>query len=394
MKSIFPIETKKQLLNIDQFAPVRLVVIQSTSFCNLNCDYCYLPDRHLKSNLSLELIYPIFEKILTSPFIGKSLTVCWHLGEPLAVSISFYEEALKIINEVKKNINNDVVINYSIQTNGLFLTQAWCDFFKKHHFHIGVSLDGPAFIHDTHRKTRKGGKTHQATMNAINLLHKNKLDFYIIAVLTETSLDYPDEIFTFFKENGINQVGFNIEEVEGVNRTSSLQNRNIKERIKTFWQKFWQLSLETNGALQVREFEIVSESIFKGGRNFINQMSYPFSIISIDNQGNFSTYSPELLTMKSIDYGDFILGNLLHDTLESVCHSDKFIRLYEDITKGVDMCQENCQYFKLCGGGAPSNKYWENDTFISSETMACQYNKQLVVDVVLEGLENHLGLNK
>ena len=381
-------------LNLCQFGPIELVVIQSDSFCNLDCDYCYLPNRHVKHRLSVDLIAPIFEKILTSPFIGKSFTVCWHLGEPLAVPISFYEEALEIIDEVKTHLNNDVIINYSVQTNGLFLTQAWCNFFKKHNFHVGISLDGPAFIHDAHRKTRTALGTHQATMGAIKLLQKNHFDFYVIAVLTETSLDYPDEIFRFFRDSGINQIGFNIEEVEGVNSTSSLQQDNIAERVKTFWQRFWQLSVETNTALQIREFENVSELIFKGEGNFINQMSQPFSIISIDSQGNFSTYSPELLAMKSSNYGDFILGNLLDDTLESVCNRPKFLQLYQDITSGIHLCRENCQYFGLCGGGAPSNKYWENDTFVCTETMACQYNKQVVVDVVIEGIENSLGLQK
>ena len=388
------LDITQKAFDINQFGSIELVVIQSGSFCNLDCDYCYLPDRHIKNRLSVDLIAPIFEKILTSPFVGKSFTVCWHLGEPLAVPISFYEEALAIINEVKFRLNNDVVINYSVQTNGLLITQAWCDFFKKHRFHVGVSLDGPAFIHDAHRKTRTGLGTHQATMRGIELLQKNQFDFYVIAVITETSLDYPDEIFAFFQDNGINQIGFNIEEVEGVNSTSSLQQDNIAERVKAFWQRFWQLSVETNGALKIREFEHVSELIFKGGKNFINQMSQPFSIISIDSQGNFSTYSPELLAMKSINYGDFILGNFLDDTLESVCHHPKFIQLYQDITNGIHLCQENCQYFKLCGGGAPSNKYWENGTFTCSETMACQYNKQVVVDVVVEGIESSLGLQK
>ena len=36
-----------QIPEIKQFGPINLVVIQPTSFCNLNCDYCYLPDRHL-----------------------------------------------------------------------------------------------------------------------------------------------------------------------------------------------------------------------------------------------------------------------------------------------------------------------------------------------------------
>ena len=76
---------------------------------------------------------------------------------------------------------------------------------------IGVSLDGPDFIHNIHRKTRTGLGSHASTMGGIKLLQQNQLDFQVIAVLTATSLDYPDEIFQFFREHNINRVAFNIE---------------------------------------------------------------------------------------------------------------------------------------------------------------------------------------
>ncbi len=391
MKVYPQIGSRQKALDLDRFGPVSLVVIQAGSFCNIDCDYCYLPDRASKHRLPLELIAPIFEKLLTSPFVRRPFTVCWHAGEPLAVPITFYEDALTIVRNLQQQLGDRTTIDYSFQTNGLFLTQAWCDFLKKYRFSIGVSLDGPAFIHDAHRKTRTGLGTHAGTMRGIELLQKNQIDFQVIAVLTETSLDYPDQIFQFFRERRIDRVAFNVEEVEGVNRSSSLQKTNIAVRVRAFWQRFWELTARTNGAFQVREFEQMSELILKEGRKSNNQLSNPFSIISIDTQGNFSTYSPELLAMKSVDYGDFVLGNILYDTFESVCTSQKFLKLYRDIENGVRICQDTCQYFCLCGGGAPSNKYWENGTFSCSETMACRYNKQIVAEVALEGIEARLG---
>ncbi len=158
------LDAEQKELNLSQFGPVSLVVIQAGSFCNLDCDYCYLPHRNAKHRLSIDLIAPIFEKLLSSPLVHNSFTVCWHLGEPLAVPMDFYEEAVAIANNTKARLNDGVAINHSVQTNGLFLTQAWCDFFKQHRFNVGVSIDGPAFIHDAHRQTRTGFGTHQATM--------------------------------------------------------------------------------------------------------------------------------------------------------------------------------------------------------------------------------------
>ena len=376
------------------FGPIDLVIIQATSFCNLDCDYCYLPDRQSKNRLSLDLIEPIFKNIFTSPFLKEDFTVCWHAGEPLAVPISFYDSALTKINEIDREFNvRKYQVRQSIQTNGTLINQAWCDLFKKYQIDIGISLDGPAFIHDNHRKTRKGVGTHASTMRGISYLQKNNIDVHIIAVITRESLDYPDEIFNFFMENGITDVGFNIEEIEGVNQSSSLKKSGTEERYRDFMKRIWELTVQTEGAFKLREFEHICTLIYTEERVTRRGLLTPFVMINIDNKGNFSTFDPELLAVKTDLYGDFILGNVLHNTFESVCHTEKFQRIYQDINKGVELCQNTCQYFGLCGGGSGSNKYWENGTFSSAETMACKYYEKIITDIVLEGFENSLGLN-
>jgi uncharacterized protein len=375
------------------FGPINLIVIQPTSFCNLDCDYCYLPDRNTKQQLSLDLIDPIFKTIFTSQFFRQDATVCWHAGEPLAVPISFYEGVFERIQTAAHQYNTTPhKIRQSIQTNGTLINQAWCDLFKQHDVHVGVSLDGPAFLHDVHRKTRKGLGTHAATMRGIAHLQKNEIQCSAIGVLTKDSLDYPDEIFHFFRDNGIMDVGFNMEETEGENHASSLDREELTDRYRIFIQRFWDLVAATNGEFKLREFEGICSLIYCDARLEYTDMNRPFVIVNIDAKGNFSTFDPELLGVKTDRYGQFILGNILYDTFESVCNSDKFRHMYQEMSAGVKLCRENCQYFGLCGGGAGSNKYWENGTFNSAETKACNYRIKVVTDVVLAGLESSMGI--
>ncbi|MEY2983991.1 MAG: putative arylsulfatase regulatory protein, partial [Cyanobacteriota bacterium] len=121
-------------------------------------------------------------------------------------------------------------------------------------------------------------------------------------------------------------------------------------------------------------------------------MNRPFAIISIDHQGNFSTFDPELLAIKTPQYGDFVFGNVLQDSFESVCQTEKFQRIYQDIALGVENCRQSCDYFGLCGGGAGSNKFWETGSFTASATQACRFRIKEVAEVVIETLETTLGL--
>lgn len=375
------------------YGPIDLVILQATSFCNLDCDYCYLPDRTVKTVFDLDLIEPIFTEIFTSPYLDEQLTICWHAGEPLAVPRSFYEEAAKRIARVGHGYNNrNCWVRHSLQTNGTLINQSWCDLFIEQQIEVGVSLDGPAFIHDAHRKTRRGTGTHANVMRGIEFLQRNEIEFYVICVITQESLDHPDELFSFFVENGIRNIGFNIEELEGIHTTSSLASRDAEARYKQFIERFWDLISASNGALNLREFERIGTVLYGDCGYLRSGLTTPFVILNFDVQGNFTTFDPELLGVKTEEYGDFILGNIRHDTLDSILKTEKFRRIYEDIKAGVTLCRKTCQYFKVCGGGSACNKYWENGTFRSTETMACRLYEQIITDVVLEKFEASLGL--
>jgi uncharacterized protein len=374
------------------FAPVGMIVLQPTPFCNLDCDYCYLPDRQSKNQLSLDVLTAIFDKIFAVNFLEKNLTVAWHAGEPLSVPISFYEKAFEIIETLKEKFNlSSLRITHTLQTNGTLINQSWCDLFKKYDVKVGVSIDGPEFIHDAHRKTRTGLGTFGATMRGISWLQKNDIVFSVICVLTALSLEHGDEILKFFVDQDIKYIGLNVEEIEGNHQTSGLNDRSLEVKYRDFMKSMYQFSKANVNKIHLREFE-QAEFFIREQKDIKKGQSSPFLMLNIAYNGDFSTFSPELLSMDSKTYGDFILGNFLTDTLESVVETEKFKKIYQDIQAGVDLCEETCDYFSVCGGGAPANKYFENGSFATSETMYCRYTKQIIADIVLEDLEKSLGL--
>jgi len=382
---------------VDTQPLVDLLVIQPTPFCNINCDYCYLPDRNSGKRISLPILRKTIENIFVNKMVGERLSIVWHAGEPLVLPIAFYEEAFAAISSLaigKKKIT------HSIQSNGVLINDEWCRFIKEHNINLGLSIDGPSFIHDAHRKTRRGLGTHKQAMRGVEILQKQGVDFHVISVITDCGLDYPDEIFNFFIENGITRVGFNIEEIEGAHQASTLVGTDVDERIKKFLQRLYELQKKAKGLVKIREFENAFRAITNGGIDseggdisMRNDQVRPYKILSVDCDGNFSTFSPELLGLKSDLYGDFCFGNVQVNAFPEMTRGSKFKRVFADIQTGVKLCSETCGYYFLCGGGAPSNKYYENGSFASTETMYCRYTIKLPVDIVLADLEVALDIN-
>jgi uncharacterized protein len=211
--------------------------------------------------------------------------------------------------------------------------------------------------------------------------------FHCISVVTADAMEQPERMYRFFRDNGINDVGFNVEEQEGINTSSSMQGSAVEEKYRDFLRAFWRLSEQDGYPVVLREFEQVISLIQGNARMTQNELNRPFSILSVDWEGNFSTFDPELLSVASDRYGSFNLGNLKDLSLVESTHTEQFRRLMADMTGGVETCHKSCEYFGLCGGGNGSNKFWEHGTLASSETNACRFGTQIPTQVLLERFE-------
>ncbi|MCP5550167.1 MAG: GRRM system radical SAM/SPASM domain protein [Akkermansiaceae bacterium] len=373
-----------------------VLVIQPSPFCNIDCDYCYLPNRTSARRMEFAILEKTMERVFDSGLAGGPFTLLWHAGEPLAVPVSWYEEAFSIIGRFPRA---GEWVEHTFQSNGTLIDDAWCEFIARHGVNVGLSLDGPAFIHDFHRKTRRGEGTHARALRGAERLRRHGIPFGVIAVISRFSLDYPDEIYGFFRDLGIDGVGFNIEEIEGAHAASSFDALDDPEgRVRAFLERVYALNKRDGFPLQIREFENARQNILAPGLNrapngrYYNLETEPLGMINVDCFGNFSTFSPELLGQPADGFGDFTFGNVTRDSVFDATEHPAFLRMLADIENGNRRCAATCAYWEHCGGASPSNKFFENGAFDSAETRHCRCMIQMPMDIVLADLEAGLDV--
>jgi uncharacterized protein len=367
---------------------IDLLVLQSTPFCNLDCSYCYLPNRSDRRRMEGDLLDRIFETVLPSPLIGPQVTVVWHAGEPLTLGTAYYREAAGLI---AKHRRPDTVVTQNFQTNGVLIDDDWCAFFQEFSVRLGVSLDGPEKFHDARRRYRNGKGTHAQALRGVRKLKEKGIPFSLIAVVTDGALDAADEWFEFFVAEGIHDIGFNIEEIEADNKQSSLQSADAIARYRRFFARFIELNECAGEPILLREHQGAMGAI-RFGCGDRHELE-PLRILSVDVEGRAYTFSPELVGGKHERYDDFCIGNLRESDLPSLLASPKLARQFHDIRAGIERCAQTCPYFNWCGGGSPSNKLFENGTFDSAETMYCRLAKQVVLEETLSSMERRLKLS-
>ena len=367
---------------------IHTVVLQPTPFCNINCKYCYLPQRDAKTVMPLQTVTAIFKKIFATGWCSPYLTVIWHAGEPLVLPPSYYQAAFEAIEALRPP---GIQLHHSIQSNGMLINHDWCDFIKKWRVGVGVSVDGPQHLHDANRVTRAGKGTFDRTIAGIRLLRRENVPFHVITVLSEKSMLAPDELLDFYVSEGID-VCFNVEESEGTYVSGLLSSGNAAESFRHFLDRFWTLSRKSTRIQFIREIDGMIPRIFRPEQSRAeNAQVEPFGMVNIDCHGNVSSFSPELLGYKSAEYNDYILGNILTESLEDMLRSPAMQAMKRDISAGVEMCRKECDYFSVCGGGAPVNKLAENGSFASSRTAFCSLVQIVPTDLILQALERLEG---
>ncbi len=336
--------------------------------------------------MSEQTLSNLFSQVFASGWVDGGVSVVWHAGEPLVLPVEFYRRAFTTIEELRPA---GLVVQHAFQTNGTLITETWCEFFAEQQVNLGISVDGPRRFHDNKRLTRNGRGTFDRTIAGIRTLHKRKIPFHVISVLSLESMAAPSEMFDFYVKEGIKEICFNVEESEGGHVSQSFADAAIEEALYRFLHEFWRLSSLHPGAVTfIREIEhAIGQIVRPGDTPFYNQLVEPFAVTSMDCDGNISTFSPELLGLKNPEYGDFLLGNVNRGTLVEFLGSPNLARMTEDIRAGVEMCRKSCQYFSVCGGGEPVNKLAENGAFASTETRYCRLTKMRTIDLVLDAIE-------
>jgi uncharacterized protein len=364
---------------------IEVVVVQPTPFCNINCRYCYLPQRNVKTVIAQSTVEALFTKVFASGWTRGELTVIWHAGEPLVVPVAFYETAFQTIESLRPS---SLRLHHSFQTNGMLITPQWCDLFRKWHIGVGVSIDGPRHFNDQHRLSRTGRSTFDRTIEGIRMLRRENIPFHVISVLSGKNIGAPQEMLDFYLSEGIEDVCFNVEESEGEHTSELFAETQPQGRFKRFLSQFWTLARQSGRIRFIREIDAMLPRVFRSADGeFRNVQVEPLAMLNVDCEGRVSTFSPELLGLKHADYADFIIGNINTDSLDDMLRGPVMHAMQRDIAAGVALCRETCEYFSVCGGGAPVNKLSENGGFGSATTSFCRLTQMVPVDIILDAFE-------
>ncbi|WP_405088153.1 cyclophane-forming radical SAM peptide maturase AmcB [Microbispora sp. NBC_01389] len=355
------------------FGPPATLVLQPTTLCNLDCSYCYLPQRRRLHQMAPATVHAVATSAADLSFGGGTLDVVWHAGEPLTVGTQAFAQMLAPFDALRR----DGRVQHFVQTNATLLTPAWCDLLARHQVRVGVSIDGPAAL--TGRRVDYRGKpATDRILAGISLLRDHGIPFSIIAVVGPESIDRPEEMLDFLAALEPGSIGLNIEEMEGTNTAAVPISVEQAER---FWRRVLDWSAAPGHLPLLRDIHRLAEylRLVRGGHRDAWESRRIDPIPTVAWNGDVALISPELAGITAPAYGDFVAGNIHHRSLAEILATAHRLRYVREFMTGLNACRQTCSFWDFCRGGQAGNRYFENGTFTSTETAFCRLTRQALI---------------
>jgi uncharacterized protein len=190
--------------------PFQIFVKPVGALCNLGCSYCYyLGKKELyPAGESFRMADDILEKYIIQHINASPddmICFSWHGGEPTLSGIDFFR---KIVTFQHRHLPSKKRIINGIQTNGTLLNEEWGSFLAKENFFVGISIDGPAHLHNIYRRTGNHRGSFEQTIRGYRLLQKHRVPNEILCVVNSHNVKHPLQVYRFFRQLGAEYISF------------------------------------------------------------------------------------------------------------------------------------------------------------------------------------------
>ncbi|HTX73828.1 MAG TPA: anaerobic sulfatase maturase [Rectinemataceae bacterium] len=178
--------------------------------CNLRCTYCYYVGKTelLPADGGLPMDEELLERYIAGRFAaspGPTTHFEWHGGEPTLLGLDYFETIVRL---QRRHLPQGRTVGNGLQTNGTLIDARWARFLAREGFSVGLSMDGPADLHDRYRVGPGGEPSHERAERAFRLLRDQAVFLNILCVVSRANVGEPDRVYDYFRELGATHLQF------------------------------------------------------------------------------------------------------------------------------------------------------------------------------------------
>ena len=172
------------------------------AICNLDCSYCFYLEKEAlypgkRFRMRSDVAQAYIAQLIESHREAAEITLAWQGGEPTLMGLSFFASMVSFAESIARKHQR---LLHTIQTNGTLLTDDWARFFADKHFLVGISLDGPAELHDAYRVDKKGRPTHARVLDGLGHLRNHAVDYNVLCSVHSANVGRPTTVYRYLRD--------------------------------------------------------------------------------------------------------------------------------------------------------------------------------------------------
>jgi uncharacterized protein len=299
----------------------------------------------------------------------------WQGGEPTLRGIGFFK---KVLYYQKKHCPPVKIISNSLQTNGFFLDEEWCKFLSDNFFLVGISIDGPKYLHDCYRYDANHNSYFDKLCRSIENLKRFGVEYNTLTVVNNLNSQAPLEVYKFLRDEiSSNYIQF-IPCVEPVNFEKQSIEQMDENRAAYVGAKRclpgFKDSCVTDWSVAPLDYGIFLATIFEEwvkndvGKTFVRifdnmlglWMGMPSSscyFSQICGKALAIEHDGEVYSCDHYVYPEHSLGNVKTGYLREMLFSEKQIDFGLGKADKLPEYCKSCKYLFACNGECPKNRF-------------------------------------
>jgi uncharacterized protein len=356
-----------------------IFVLKLTSFCNLNCSYCYMfnsRDRSYAqkpSYMSVEVAIRALRAVAAhlEATNRKSAVVALHGGEPLLWPLESFRAFLA---EAARLREAGFRLSLIMQTN-LFQRprDAFFELCLAHNVQIGISLDGPKPVNDANRRDFAGHGSYAKVMDNALWLARSRYRQLVLGFLCvmEPSAE-PESFVQWAASLPVSRIdllwpiGFTQSNPPWRAGTEAAYAANpvYGTWLEAVFAAWWRLD---RPEVHIRLFNDLIEECLGGNRRTDAFAAFSFRSLVVNTDGAIEL-SDYFRTAK--DGGAATPYSVLRDTFDDVARDARVARLERAAQELPALCRR-CGQQSVCHGGTLSGRLDEAGEVTSAPSVLC-----------------------
>lgn len=333
------------------------------AICNIDCTYCFYlekealyPERNKNWRMSDETLEQFIRQHIAAQSGDRRQG-----GEPTMMGLPFFRRVVALCEKY----GDGRKITHALQTNGILVNDEWARFFTEQHFLIGLSIDGPASLHNHYRLNRAGKGTHEQVVAAMARLKAHHVDFNTLIVVGKHNVGYAADVYEFLLAAGSRFIQF-IPLVERMSTDNSSVLNLVMPGESAATLAPWTVPSWQYGEFLNQIFDI-------WGRHDVDRVyvqmfdvalaawtaQQPVLCVHSETCGHaFALESNgDLYNCDHFVYPEHLLGNIHQHSIKTLNNSERAIAFGEAKRETLTADCRRCDYRFACHGGCPKHHF-------------------------------------